>query len=71
MKPVDYSAEAITARLREVSRLRAEALARPSRVDYSPEAVTARLREVSRLRTFCLKLGELGRAAGLHGAPKP
>ncbi len=70
MKPVDYSAEAVDARLREVSRLRSEALLKPRSIDYSPEAVTRRLQEMSRLRTFCLKLGQLGRAAGLHEDPR-
>lgn len=63
---VDMSPEAVTARLREVSRL---ADLRPenrlaSKVDMSPEGVTRRLRQVSQLRRLCLRLKEVGEAAG-------
>lgn len=47
--PVDMSPRAITARLREASRLSVLKLPYPPRVDMSPRAVEARLREVARL----------------------
>lgn len=55
MKP-DMSAEGVTLRLLEVSRLRA-------RLYYTPSAVTSRLRRVEQLRRLCLKLKQ-ARPAG-------
>jgi len=62
---VDMSPAAITARLKEVSRL---ADLRPEmrlhcKVDMSPAGVTRRLRQVSQLRDLCLELGRLGAAS--------
>lgn len=61
----DTSPEAISRRLREVSRL---SDLRPerrldSKIDMSPEGVTSRLREASDLFTLCVQLAEVGRAA--------
>ena len=62
----DMSPDAINARLREVSRLRDERIARAAEVlDMSPEAITRRLRRVSRLRDACLQLRALGQANSL------
>ena len=66
MTAVDMSPEAVTERLREMSRrsdLRT-AYRLVTKVDMSPEAVTRRLRRQSDLRRACLawmKLGEAGR----------
>lgn len=58
----DTSPEAISRRLREVSRL---SDLRPerrldSKIDLSPEGVASRLREASDLYTLSLQLAELG-----------
>ncbi|MBN2496070.1 MAG: hypothetical protein JXR96_15865 [Deltaproteobacteria bacterium] len=55
MTEPDMSPSAVTARLREIARLRAARL-ESHEVDMSPKAVTRRLKEISRLRDFCLKL---------------
>lgn len=60
MKP-DMSAEAISARLREVA---AMADLRPERrldakIGYAPADISRRLREVEQLRRLCVKLGQL------------
>ena len=61
----DMSPEAISARLREVSRI---SDLRPERrldgkIDMSPEGVASRLREASDLFALCLQLAELGSGA--------
>ena len=57
---VEMSPEAITARLREMSRLSAG----PARqgLDMSAEAVTARLREMAEMSDLCWQLQSLVRA---------
>ncbi|MFP3941792.1 MAG: hypothetical protein ACLF0P_15970 [Thermoanaerobaculia bacterium] len=64
MTSVDMSPEAVTQRLRELSRMSdlrtANRLA--AKVDMSPEAVTRRLRRQSELRRTCLAWMELGKA---------
>ena len=70
MSRVDYSPAAVTARLKEVSRL---SDLRPEnrlacKVDMSPAAVTRRLRKVSMLRRSCLALVRIGEANGLGRA---
>lgn len=60
------SSEAVTERLREVSRLSREAP--PRGVDMSSEAVTARLREMASLSALCLQLQAIGeQSAALSG----
>jgi hypothetical protein len=64
MTSVDYSAEAVTARLRQasqVSELRSTQRL-SGKIDMSPEAITRRLRRVSDLRDACLALAR-GRGA--------
>lgn len=61
----DTSPEAISRRLREVSRI---SDLRPDRrldakIDMSPEGVASRLREASDLYALCLELAEMGRSA--------
>jgi hypothetical protein len=55
---LDRSAEAVTARLRQVAALADLRVERrlACKLDYSPEAVTRRLRQVSELRRLCLGL---------------
>lgn len=72
MSPLDMSPEAVSERLREMSRLSdltaTERLA--AKVDVSPAAVTRRLRRQSALRRACLtwkRLGEEGGVADLPG----
>lgn len=66
MSTVDMSPEAVTERLREVSRLSdlrtSHRLA--AKIDMSPAAVTRRLRRQSELRRTCLTWMKLGRAGG-------
>jgi hypothetical protein len=54
---VDYSPEAISARLAEASRLQRLRRQRRPAVDYAPEAIARRLRAVSQLRALCHRLG--------------
>lgn len=67
---VDMSPEAVTERLREMSRhsdLRPEnRLA--AKVDMSPQAVTRRLKKQAQLREMCLALQRIGEANGLGRA---
>ena len=67
MSRVDMSVEAVTARLREMSRLSDlspdKRLA--AKVDMSSEGVSRRLRLQSRLREACLKWQRIGEANGL------
>jgi hypothetical protein len=67
MTPVDMSPEAVTERLREMSRLSdlrtVNRLA--TKVDMSPEAVTRRLRRQSELRRACLRWMKLGEEGGV------
>lgn len=67
MSRTDYSTAAVTARLREVSRL--SDLRTENRlaykIDMSPPAVTRRLRTVSMLRRSCLTLVRIGEVNGL------
>jgi len=59
-QPIDMSREAITSRLRELSRVsRLDEPFRP-RVELSREAVTARIRELSELSRLCASLGRAG-----------
>ncbi len=58
-------AQAVTARLREMSR-RSDLRTRQrlaTKVDLSAAGVTRRLRRLSELRDCCLRLGRWGRAA--------
>lgn len=65
----DMSASAVTARLREVSRLLAERGFVSKGVDMSREAVTARLRTLGALSDMCRRLVEVGPRLGpLSGA---
>lgn len=63
---VDMTAEAITARLRELAEL-SRGGGRPQAVDMSGAAISARLRECSDLSQLCAKLGELGRGLRARG----
>jgi len=67
-RPIDYSPQAIEARLRQAAD--ASDLRRDRRlhakIDYSSQAIEARLREVDRARRACL---ELGRAERTESAP--
>jgi DNA-binding Lrp family transcriptional regulator len=71
MTRVDMSPEAVTERLREMSRLSdlrtTGRLA--TKVDMSPGAVTRRLRRQSELRRTCLTWMKLGKAAGGGSSP--
>ena len=60
----DMSAEAVSARLAEASRL-AELRRGVPAVDMSPEAVSQRLEEAASISALCLGLVELGKRAGL------
>ncbi len=64
---IDYSPAAVTARLREVSRLSDLATEKrlACKIEMSSAAVTRRLRVVSMLRRDCLALVRLGEANGL------
>jgi len=58
---VDYSPEAIEARLRQVAELtdlHADRRLHP-KIDYSPEAITRRLQQVEALRRACVELASL------------
>lgn len=59
---VDMSPAAISARLREVSRLSDldRDLRLHGKVDYSPEGISARLREVGELNRLCEQLASPG-----------
>lgn len=70
MTKVDYSPEAVSARLREVARLTDLSPEKrlDYKIDYSPEAVSRRLRKASALRDACRKLVAVGEANGLGRA---
>lgn len=60
MKSVDMSEEAVSARIRALSRLSTlDDPWRPS-VDMSEEAVTARIRELSEMSRLCAELAQAG-----------
>jgi hypothetical protein len=59
MTPVSYDPRAVSARLREASRLSDLRVGAASKVDMTAAAVTARLRQQSALRTACLRWGLL------------
>jgi hypothetical protein len=67
---VDMRPEAVTARLREMSRLLAERGFVAKGVDMSSPAVTARLKTLGALSDMCRRLGPVGsRLRDLPGAP--
>lgn len=62
---VDFGPEAITARLRELSRLLDARGFVSKQVDMSAPAVTARVRTMASLSDMCRRLAEVG--PRLHG----
>ena len=58
---IDYSAAAVTKRLREIDRLLTERGAHRKGVPMSAAAVTERLRTLGSLSDMCLRLVEVGR----------
>lgn len=57
---VDFGRQAITSRLRELSRLLAERGFVSKQVDMSPAAVTARVRTMASLSNMCRRLAPVG-----------